>query len=260
MIITSPSLALDAVSKEYIGTRGRQVRALENVSLAVPRGAFWSVVGPSGCGKSTFLRLAAGLEIPSAGNILFEGQLIVGPSPERGMVFQNYAAFPWLSVRKNISFGLDKCGQLVDDAKVTDWLIRTGLQDFEHSYPKTLSGGMRQRLALARTMIVAPRLLLLDEPLGALDPRTRERLQIFLQEVVAEAQCTTLLVTHDIREAVLLSDRIIVMSPRPGRIVASIECNLPKPRDRHLLVTESFAVIYERVEAMLAEDGTTADG
>lgn len=195
----------------------------------------------------------AGLDAPTSGEIVFENRPVVEPSPERGMVFQAYTAFPWMTVRENIAFGLRGRSRRLSDLRVTEWLERTGLQDFADAYPKALSGGMRQRMALARTMIVEPKLLLMDEPLGALDQRTREKLQLFLLSVVSDSGCTAVLVTHDIREAVLLSDRICVMSRRPGRFVEVITSDLSKPRNLDQVTTPEFNTLYKQVINALAE-------
>ncbi|MCI0557691.1 MAG: ABC transporter ATP-binding protein [Nitrososphaera sp.] len=242
----TPLLELISVSKDF-DTDGRHVRALEDITLSINKGEFVSLIGPSGCGKTTILRLAAGLEQPSSGEALYDGNKVAGPGPERGLVFQAYTAFPWLTVRENIAFGLDRSATELYSDRVAEWLERTGLREFSESYPKTLSGGMRQRMALARTMIVEPKLLLMDEPMGALDQRTREKLQLFVLQVVSETHCTAILVTHDIREAILLSDRIFVMSARPGRVVHEIISDLPKPRTHHQCISSQFELIYDRV-------------
>jgi NitT/TauT family transport system ATP-binding protein len=210
----------------------------------VDAGEFISVVGPSGCGKSTILRIAAGLEDPTSGIVEFEGLAVEGPSRERGLVFQSYNAFPWLTVRENVAFGLTS----PQPAYTIDrWLYDMGLSEFGNLYPKALSGGMRQRLAIARAMIVEPKLLLLDEPFGALDERTRSSMQELLLAVTTRNRCTVLLVTHDIREAVLLSHRIIVISARPGRIQDTVESTLATPRSREQSKTPEFERLYRHV-------------
>ena len=251
---SEPLISIDGVSKRFVDANGQAIDALQAITFSVRRGEFITIVGPSGCGKTTLLRLIAGLETPTAGEILFEQQPVIAPSPERGMVFQAYTAFPWLTVRDNITFGLRGTSDDSREARIVGWLDRTGLRDFADSYPKALSGGMRQRLALARTMIVEPKLLLMDEPLGALDQRTREKMQVFLLGVVADSRCTAMLVTHDIREAVLLGDRICVMSARPGRLVEVIDSsNLPKPRTIEQLATPQFQNLYKRILRLLPE-------
>lgn len=240
-------LKFKGASKVYLDARFRKVEALQEISFSVAEGEFVSIIGPSGCGKSTLLRLAAGLEAATAGEVLYRGKPVTGPQPERGFVFQSYNAFPWLSVRKNIAFGLESKGPDDSKEKVAKWLQLTGLTEFADSYPKALSGGMRQRLAIARAMIVEPRLLLLDEPFGALDERIRENMQQLLLQVVNDSRCTVLFVTHDIREAILLGDRVLLLTQRPGRILKSFASPLPKPRDRASLRTPVFNSIYEAI-------------
>ena len=194
--------------------------------------------------KSTLLRLAAGLELPTSGEVTCDGVPIEGPSRRRGFVFQSYSVFPWLTVRKNIAFGLNHDKSSAHDGRITKWLAFTGLTDFADAYPKTLSGGMRQRLALARTMIVEPELLLLDEPFGALDERTREGMQQLLLGAVRETGCSVIFVTHDVSEAILLADRLILLSSRPGRILSTYEVMAKKPRSREFLRSEEFARLH----------------
>jgi ABC-type nitrate/sulfonate/bicarbonate transport system ATPase subunit len=231
----------------YLDAHYRPVQALADITLAVKRGEFVSIIGPSGCGKSTLLRLAAGLETASSGQMLDGNKPITGPDPERGFVFQSYNAFPWLTVRRNVSFGLRARKSDGQEKRIAKWLDDMGLSEFADSYPKALSGGMRQRLAIARTMIVEPKLLLMDEPFGALDEPTREAMQQLLLRVVSESGCTVLFVTHDIREAILLSDRVLVLSHRPGRILKSFAPALPKPRTRSHLRTPEFNSMYEAI-------------
>jgi ABC-type nitrate/sulfonate/bicarbonate transport system ATPase subunit/ABC-type nitrate/sulfonate/bicarbonate transport system permease component len=233
--------------KIYVDEEYRFVHALEKISFSVREGEFVAIIGPSGCGKSTLLRLAAGLEQASAGEVSYEGQLVKEPNRRCGFVFQSYNAFPWLTVHENIAFGLRRTASILHQDKVSKWLEVTGLSEFAERYPKTLSGGMRQRLALARAMIVEPKLLLLDEPFGALDERTRESMQYLLLQVVANSGCTVLFVTHGIREAIFLADRIILLSPRPGKILEIFDSILPKPRSREHLKMPEFSSLYERI-------------
>ena len=212
--------------------------------LALARGEFLSVLGPSGCGKSTLLRLAAGLVLPTSGEVTYDGVPIEGPSRRRGFVFQSYSVFPWLTVRENIAFGLDHDESSANGGRITKWLQFTGLIDFADAYPKTLSGGMRQRLALARTMIVEPELLLLDEPFGALDERTREGMQHLLLKAVRETGCSVIFVTHDVAEAILVADKLVMLSKRPGKVVSTHTVTAPKPRSREFLRSEEFAQLH----------------
>jgi len=236
-------------SKTYVPDKGRAVHVFEDITFSVRPGEFVSLLGPSGCGKTTLLRMAAGLEKPTSGAIIFDGLPIVGPDRQRGIVFQAYNAFPWLTVRENVAFGLRVQASDPDAEKVTHWLDVTGLTDFADSYPKTLSGGMRQRLALARTMIVEPQLLLLDEPFGALDERTRNEMQNLLQKVVSQTACTVLFVTHGIREAILMSDRIVMLGQRPSRVVDIFDSRLPMPRNSESTKTHEFVALYEKILA-----------
>jgi NitT/TauT family transport system ATP-binding protein len=237
-------LCFNRVGMEFRGARASTVVALENIDLTLARGEFLSVLGPSGCGKSTLLRLAAGLEMPTSGEVIYDGAPVEGPSRRRGFVFQSYSVFPWLTARENVAFGLNNDDSGANDGRIAKWLEFTGLTDFADAYPKTLSGGMRQRLALARTMIVEPELLLLDEPFGALDERTREGMQQLLLGAVRETGCSVIFVTHDVGEAILLADRLVLLSRRPGRILSTYEVTAKKPRSREFLRSEEFARLH----------------
>jgi ABC-type nitrate/sulfonate/bicarbonate transport system ATPase subunit len=228
----------------FSGARASTVVALEDIDLTLSEGEFLSVLGPSGCGKSTLLRIAAGLELPTSGEVTYDGVQIEGPSRRRGFVFQSYSVFPWLTVRENIAFGLDHDKSGANDGRIKKWMQFTGLTEFADAYPKTLSGGMRQRLALARTMIVEPELLLLDEPFGALDERTREGMQQLLLKAVRETGCSVIFVTHDIREAILLADRLVLMSKRPGRVLSTYIIAGKRPRSRDFLRSEEFGQLH----------------
>ena len=205
-------LSVEAVSKEFPGVRGGvPTQALQKTDLTIDDNDFITILGPSGCGKSTLLRIVAGLETPSTGRVLLDGQPVSRPGPDRGMVFQSYTLFPWLSVRDNIRFGA-----LATD-KIADELIgKVGLRGFENHYPKMLSGGMQQRTALARALANDPKILLLDEPFGALDNQTRSLMQELLLAIWETDRKTILFVTHDIEEAIFMANRVVVMSARPG--------------------------------------------
>jgi ABC-type nitrate/sulfonate/bicarbonate transport system ATPase subunit len=212
----------------------RQTHALANISLSVAAGELVSLIGPSGCGKSTLLRLMAGLDSPDTGELWVGNELIVGPSAERGLVFQDPNLFPWLTVRRNIESGLVARGLLREKrAEVDEFMRLVGLDGFASAFPHHLSGGMAQRAALARALINHPKVLLLDEPLGALDAFTRMRMQDEVLRLWEARGTTMLLVTHDIDEAIYMSDRIIVMTPRPGRVERVIDIPLDRPRDRN---------------------------
>ncbi|MCJ2136026.1 ABC transporter ATP-binding protein [Methylobacterium sp. J-026] len=229
---TIPILDMRAVSKTY-AVGGRRIEALREADLTVSRGEFVCLLGASGCGKSTLLRMAAGFETPSSGEAVMWGQPIAGPGPSRGMVFQDYGLFPWLTVRDNIGFGPKARGRPA--AEVRDIAERystlVGLQAFADAYPHQLSGGMKQRVAIARVLANEAEVVLMDEPFGALDAMTRERLQDELLDLWSRTGLTVLFVTHAIEEAIFLADRIVMMSPSPGRIEAVYDVGLPRRRD-----------------------------
>ena len=227
-------LKLENVSKVFAKVESDGVtHALQDVSTEMQSGEFVSLVGPSGCGKSTILRLVAGLITPTLGHVTVDGKEVDGPSPERGLVFQNPTLFPWLTVEKNISFSLDMRGATVGKAeKVKHMLEITGLEKFRNDYPAQLSGGMAQRVALVRTLINEPEILLLDEPLGALDAFTRMNMQDEILSIWTQRRQLALMVTHSIDEAVYMGTRVLVMEANPGRIVADIKISEDFPRDR----------------------------
>jgi ABC-type nitrate/sulfonate/bicarbonate transport system ATPase subunit len=228
------SLRVYSVSKEFISPDGRKVHALKDVSLAVQPGEFVSLLGPSGCGKSTLLRLVAGLDMPTSGQLLLDGKPIEGPSAERGLVFQDTTLYPWLTVRRNIESALRIAGVLKQRAGQVDEYIRlVGLEGFDRAYPQHLSGGMAHRVALARALINHPKVLLLDEPLGGLDAFNRMRMQDEVLRLWELRRGAMLLVTHDIDEAIYMSDRIIIMSDRPGTVEAILTVEMHRPRQRN---------------------------
>jgi ABC-type nitrate/sulfonate/bicarbonate transport system ATPase subunit len=228
------SVRIVNIAKQFLSPDGETVHALADVSLTLVAGEMVSLVGPSGCGKSTLLRLVAGLESPSGGALHVGDAPIAGPSAERGLMFQDPNLFPWLTVRRNIQSGLVARGVLAERRHEVDEFIRlVGLEAFANSYPHQLSGGMAQRAALARALINHPKVLLLDEPLGALDAFTRMRMQDEVLRMWRARGTTMLLVTHDIDEAIYMSDRIVIMTPRPGRIERIIDVDLPRPRERN---------------------------
>ena len=226
-----PILELRGVSKQF-ELQGRRIDALRDAHLRVRKGEFVCLIGASGCGKSTLLRIVAGFEVPTRGQALMWGMPIAGPGPERGMVFQDYALFPWLTVRGNIGFGPLARGRPAAEVKdtVERFIALVGLQRFADAYPHQLSGGMKQRVAIARVLANDAELLLMDEPFGALDAMTRERLQDELLDIWQRTGLTVLFVTHSIEEAVFLADRIVVMSPGPGRIESEVTVPLLRPR------------------------------
>jgi ABC-type nitrate/sulfonate/bicarbonate transport system ATPase subunit len=233
--MTTPGtlISLQHLSRTYADTAGRQTLALHDINLDIQRGEFISFVGASGCGKTTLLRLIAGLDLPQSGSLLLEGTPITAPSHERGYVFQQAALFPWKTVQENIALGL-KARHVYrhNQHLIAHYLRIIGLQGFEHAYPHEISGGMAQRVAIARALINQPKVLLMDEPLGALDAFTRLELQHILRSLWLETRTTIILVTHDVDEAIFLSNRIVIFTPRPGRIAGVLDVNLPSPPDR----------------------------
>ena len=257
-------LAIESVSRIFPGVRrGKPTRALEPTDLAVADNDFVTILGPSGCGKSTLLRLVAGLDRPTTGRILLDGTAVAGPGPDRGMVFQSYTLFPWLTVADNVAFGLREKGMPPPRraAVVREWLERVGLAGFEHHYPKQLSGGMQQRTAIARALANDPAILLLDEPFGALDNQTRALMQELLLGIWERQRKTVLFVTHDIEEAIFLASRVVVMTARPGRIKAELAIELPHPRHYTIKTSAEFSALKARLteeiraEAVLAAAG-----
>ncbi|WP_338847697.1 ABC transporter ATP-binding protein [Massilia sp. W12] len=228
----SAEISIQNVNQVF-GQGESPVQALQNIDLHIPAGQFVCLLGPSGCGKSTLLNAVAGFLKPSSGQIIVGGAQVQGPGPQRGMVFQEYALFPWMTVAQNIGFGLDIQGQnkAAIAARVTELAGKLGLTDFLQRFPKDLSGGMRQRVAIARVLALDSPVLLMDEPFGALDALTRRNLQDELLRIWQESGKTVLFVTHSIEEAIYLADRIIVMSYRPGTVKRDLTVNLPRPRD-----------------------------
>jgi ABC-type nitrate/sulfonate/bicarbonate transport system ATPase subunit len=243
-------LLIEGVSRTFPGLRGgAPTRALEPTTLAVADNDFIALLGPSGCGKSTLLRICAGLDRPTEGRVLLDGAPVAGPGPDRGMVFQSYTLFPWLSVRENICFGLVEKGvPRARQKEVADYFIaKTGLRGFADHFPKMLSGGMQQRTALARALANDPKILLLDEPFGALDNQTRSLMQELLLGIWEESRKTVLFVTHDIEEAIFLGSRVAVMTARPGRIKSDVAIELPHPRLYTMKTTPEFAALKARL-------------
>ena len=242
-------LRVEALSRTFAGVRdGAPTRALERTDLVVEDNDFITILGPSGCGKSTLLRIVAGLDTPTTGRVLLDGQAVTRPGPDRGMVFQSYTLFPWLTVRENIRFGSRATPEIADA-----YIQKVGLRGFEHHFPKMLSGGMQQRTALARALANDPKILLLDEPFGALDNQTRALMQELLLGIWEVDRKTVLFVTHDIDEAIFMANRVAVMSARPGHIKAELKIELPHPRHYRMKTSPEFsrtkAEITEHIRA-----------
>ncbi len=236
--------------KKSFGANGGTHVVFDRLSIDIHRREFICAVGPSGCGKSTFARIVAGLDEASAGEILLDGQPVAGPGPDRGMVFQGYTLFPWLTVRSNVMFGLLMSGKAESTAEseAREWLDMVGLSKFEHSYPHELSGGMKQRVAIARALANNPRILIMDEPFGALDAQTRAQMQHYLVQIWKKVDVTILFITHDLDEAAFLSDRILVMGANPGGVREFIENPVPRPRSAAQFISPEFLALKKRLE------------
>jgi NitT/TauT family transport system ATP-binding protein len=256
-----PLLIVENVAKTF-KDGARPLPVLQPVSFSVADGEFVCLLGPSGSGKSTLLRIIGGLLAADSGKLWFDGEPLTGPRPDIGFVFQKTNLMPWRTVLENVLLPLEIQQKKVteaDRAQALDLLELMGLRGFDHAYPRQLSGGMNQRVVLARTLIHKPRLLLMDEPFGQLDALTRERLNVELLRLQAVQNKTVLMVTHSINEAVYLADRVLVMSDRPGRIVAQVAIDLPRPRDLSILTTPQFAALAAKVRQHIAELGPAGE-
>lgn len=222
----------------------------DHVSLKIHRREFICVVGASGCGKSTLARIVAGLDDSTGGQILLDGKAVEGPGPDRGMVFQGYTLFPWLTVKRNVMFGLSMGGESSDiaDSEARQWLEMVGLAKYEDAYPHELSGGMKQRVAIARALANKPRILLMDEPFAALDAQTRAQMQHYLLQIWKKVDITILFITHDLEEASFLADRILVMGANPGRVIEFVENPVPRPRLESHFLSPEFLALKKRLE------------
>lgn len=227
--------------------------ALADIDLEVRQREFVSVIGPSGCGKSTLVRIVAGLDHPSSGEVLLDAKSVEGPGADRGMVFQGYTLFPWLTVQQNVMFGMKMKGLRGTraESKAMEWLDLVGLSRFAEHYPRELSGGMQQRVAIARALANEPRILLMDEPFGALDAQTRCSMQHHLLEVWKTVDVTVLFITHDLDEAIYLSDRIVVLGAHPGRVLEVIDVPVARPRSAEQFLTGHFLATKQRLEALI---------
>jgi NitT/TauT family transport system ATP-binding protein len=244
--------------RKVFGTNGGSHTAFEPVSLDIHRREFLCIIGPSGCGKSTLIRILAGLDEASGGEILMDGHPVSGPGPDRGMVFQGYTLFPWRTVRQNVMFGLEMRGRDrgAAESEARQWLAMVGLEKFEGAYPHELSGGMKQRVAIARALANEPRVLLMDEPFGALDALTRGKMQSYLLQIWKKVDVTVLFITHDLDEAAYLADRIVVMGTNPGRFLEVIENPVPRPRTADQFLSPEFLGLKRRLDELI--HGSTA--
>ncbi len=258
--MSQAAVSAKGVKKKYPGESG--VLALQDVTLDIRPGEFLSILGPSGCGKSTFLRCVAGLEEASGGELLVQGQPVSGPPDNIGMVFQRDALLEWRTVEKNVMLPVEFKKKRAADyqEKMRGLLKLAGLQDFSKSYPSQLSGGMRQRASICRALIDDPALLLMDEPFGALDALTRDQMNVELQRIWMETNNTVLFVTHGIAEAVFLGDRVVVFSPRPGKIAEIIDIDLPRPRKLSVRETPEFGQYTRRIRTLFEEMGLLDEG
>jgi len=244
------------------GTKGQTTEAASRVSLEVKPGEFVSIIGPSGCGKSTLLNIVAGFLKPSEGEALLDGKPIGGPGADRGVVFQQYSLFPWMTVRKNVEFGLKMkgLGQNQREAAARSLLGMAGLLAFENHYPDQLSGGMKQRVGIVRALATSPQVMLMDEPFGALDSQTRAVMQEILTNMWQQLQLSVLFITHDIEEAIFLSEKVYVMTARPGRIKAEVPIPLPRPRTPEMTASPTFQALVRQLKALIREESLAAMG
>jgi NitT/TauT family transport system ATP-binding protein len=247
----------DHVSLVFDTPKG-QLTVVEDVTYDINDGDFVAVIGPSGCGKTTMMSMLAGFQKPTAGKVLFDGQPVKGPGPERGVIFQEYGVFPWLTAKENIAFGLQLNANRVPVSERNQicehYLALMGLSDFANSYPKHLSGGMRQRLAIARAYAVNPEFLLMDEPFGALDAQTRTNMQNLLLKVLATEGKTVMLITHSVEEAIYLASRIVVVTARPARIKQIIDVPFPYPRDESLQEQPEFGELRSHIRELVMSE------
>jgi NitT/TauT family transport system ATP-binding protein len=245
-------MTVDRLGKVFHGRAG-EVTALRDISFEVRRREFICVIGQSGCGKSTLIRILAGLDEPTSGQVLLDGKSISGPGPDRGMVFQGYTLFPWLTVKRNVMFGMlsKGVGAMKAEADARMWIEMVGLTQFVDAYPHQLSGGMKQRVAIARALANQPRILLMDEPFGALDAQTRASMQSYLLQIWQNVDVTIFFITHDLDEAIYLADRIIVLGARPGHIEEIIQVPVPRPRTREQMLDPYFLATKARVEHLI---------
>ena len=254
-------LEVKGLNKTYDSAQG-PVTALRDINFKTHRREFVCVIGPSGCGKSTLIRILAGLESSTGGQVLLDGSPVSGPGPERGMVFQGYTLFPWLTVKKNVMFGLESIGtgRAQAESEALQWIDLVGLEKFADAYPHQLSGGMKQRVAIARALATQPRILLMDEPFGALDAQTRAKMQSYLLEIWKNIDITVLFITHDLEEAIFLADRILVLKANPGEVDELIEVPVPRPRHDGQILSQEFLATKKRLEQLIHPPESEEEG
>jgi NitT/TauT family transport system ATP-binding protein len=250
----------DKVSLAFATAAG-PLRVVENVSYDIADGEFVAIIGPSGCGKTTMMSMLAGFQQPTTGRVLFDGEPVRGPGPERGVIFQEYGVFPWLTVKQNIAFGLtlqaNKANPNQREATCSHYINLMGLSDFADAYPKHLSGGMRQRLALARAYAVKPQFLLMDEPFGALDAQTRSNMQDLLLEILAVEKKTVMLITHSVEEAIYLASKIVIVTARPARVKETIEVPFSYPRQKSIYEHREFGDLRAHIRDLVMNEYLT---
>lgn len=254
-------LEVKHLGKQFDSQQGL-VTALKDINFKTHRREFVCVIGPSGCGKSTLIRILAGLESPSSGEVLLDNKAVFEPGPDRGMVFQGYTLFPWLNVKQNVMFGLEMQGntKATAESEALNWIELVGLERFANAYPHQLSGGMKQRVAIARALANKPRILLMDEPFGALDAQTRSKMQANLIEIWRNIDITVLFITHDLDEAIYLADRILVLKANPGEVEELIEVSVPRPRHSGQIISPEFLATKKRLEELIHPPGEEDDG
>lgn len=247
------ALRVEGLGKTFPNTDGGTTVALRGIDVVTHRRELLCVVGPSGCGKSTFVRILAGLETKTSGVVTVSGVPVSGPGADRGMVFQGYTLFPWLTVLRNVAFGLEENGQPKNEARreAAQWLSLVGLEKFENAYPHQLSGGMKQRVAIARALAMRPRILLMDEPFSALDAQSRCLMQAYLLDIWRKIDITIVFITHDLDEAVFLADRILVLKSNPGEVEELIEVPVPRPRHVAQMFGPEFQATRARLDALI---------
>jgi NitT/TauT family transport system ATP-binding protein len=246
-------MSIENLGKVFTTAKSSDTIALKNINFQLHRREFVCVIGPSGCGKSTLIRILAGLDFPSSGRILVNGEAVSGPCPDRGMVFQGYTLFPWLTVKRNVMFGLTVAGMPYHQAEreALQWIDLVGLDKFTEHYPHQLSGGMKQRVAIARALANQPKVLLMDEPFGAVDAQTRAKLQAYLLQIWKNINITILFITHDLEEAIYLADRILVLKAHPGEVSEVIEVPVPRPRNPEQFISPEFLATKRRLEELI---------